>query len=283
MRIARGLIIGTAVVLGAVFTSPAGAATKPVLTYKTYDVPGSVSTVVSGVNDLGVVAGYYTVKSGTQNGFIDHHGSITILHGPTGSTGYVVTSINTAGTITGAYWLGKTEHAFVKTATGQPTVLNDPKVGVASKQGTFANQVNNSGVVVGYYFKTVNHGFQYPDGTWGPTTTSHGFVWKNGVFTTYNAPGASTPPKPVGMTYGTQLLGLNTRGDMVGVFVQPAGLNSNGFEISGVTFKNNAAVTSNVKFKAIIDPQVPKGGCGFTQPSVACRKSSSGEVKASRD
>src|SRR5450759_4131506 len=99
MRIKRGLIIGAVIVLGAVFAAPAGAATVPALTYSTltystYDVPGSVSTVVSGVNDSGVIAGYYTDVSGGQHGFIDTNGVVAILDGPTGSTGYVVTSIN---------------------------------------------------------------------------------------------------------------------------------------------------------------------------------------------
>jgi hypothetical protein len=237
---------------------------------------------VSGVNDLGVIAGYYTDVSGGQHGFIDTSGSVVTLDGPAGSTGYVVTSINSAGTITGAYWSGSTEHAFVKTATGQPTVLDDyPKVAGASQQGTFASQINNNGVIVGYYFTKRAGPFTYVDASGavegsGPSTAFHGFVWKNGQFTTYDASVAPTPQKPAAPAYGTQLLGLNNVGGMVGTLFRNSWIDSQttllggkpvqpGFEISGVTFKKNAAVTRSVTFTTFWDSSTSTyNGCGYT-------------------
>lgn len=271
MKIARVLIIGAAVVLAAASTTPAIAA-EPTLTPTTYDVAGATSTVVAGVNDSGAIAGYYTDGTGSQHGFIDTNGAVVTFDAPTGSTGYKVTSMNNAKTVTGVYWTGSTEHGFIRTLDGTVATLDYPKVPVMSQQGTYVSQINNDGVVVGYYFTARDNAYVYPNGTQrGPSTAYHGFVWKIGKFTSYDAPGTSTPRNGAEFNYGTQLLGLNTTGDMVGVrFVNTTEPTEEGFELSGVTFgRNNAATTSgkSVTFTSFVDPIGPGGGCGFTVPT----------------
>lgn len=152
------------------------------------------------------------------------------------------------------------------------TNLDFPKVPVMSTQGTYASQINNDGVVVGYYFTARNDAYTYPSGKQkAPSTAYHGFVWKSGKFTSYDAPGTSTPKNGTEFNYGTQLLGLNTKGDMVGIrFVYTTEPTGEGFELSGVTFaRNNAATTSGkgVTFTSFVDPIGPGGGCGFTIPT----------------
>lgn len=47
--------------------------------YTTIDVPGAASTVAVGVNDWGVVSGFYFDRSGSQHGFIDRDGRFTTV------------------------------------------------------------------------------------------------------------------------------------------------------------------------------------------------------------
>jgi hypothetical protein len=158
--------------------------------YSVIDVPNAQSTDVTWVNNMGVVAGYYDDATG-QHGFIDSSGTITAVDVP-GSNTTEVASINDAGTVTGSYWnsAGTVEHGFVRYANGTFTVLDDPDVTSGDQWGTIASDVSNSNEVVGSYFTTDLNSYTYPDGNIGSATTYHGFVWKNGQFTTYDAPGA---------------------------------------------------------------------------------------------
>src|SRR5580658_5745901 len=65
----------------ALVPAPASAAPAPGQ-YTTIDVPGAASTVVVGVNDSGLVSGFYFDSSGNEHGFIDRNGSFTTVDVP---------------------------------------------------------------------------------------------------------------------------------------------------------------------------------------------------------
>ena len=50
--------------------------------YTTIDVPGAASTVAVGVNDLGVVSGFYFDSSGNEHGFLYRDGTFTTVNVP---------------------------------------------------------------------------------------------------------------------------------------------------------------------------------------------------------
>jgi hypothetical protein len=209
--------------------------------YSVIDVPNAQSTDVTWVNNMGVVVGYYDDATG-QHGFIDSGGTITAVDMP-GSNTTEITSINDAGTVTGSYWnsAGTVEHGFVRYANGTITVLDDPDVTSGDQWGTIASDVSNSNVVVGSYFTTDLNSYTYPDGNIGSATTYHGFVWKNGQFTTYDAPGAQIGGLPGS---GTQLLAINGSSVMVGTVVLTDTVHPNaGFTLSGTTFTSFAEPT----------------------------------------
>jgi hypothetical protein len=286
MRIGRVLIIGTAVALGTALTTPAGVAMgKPVrppdLKYKSFDFPQAQYTNVTGINKKGVIAGYFGDASG-QHGFTYGPKKEAVTIDVPDSNRLVVTSINDPGTATGAYWKGTTEYGFIRDATGEFTTL-DKWEGVPApeghEQGTFASQINSSGVVVGYYFTTdlvgalcptANSDFTIPC----PSTMYHGFVWTPWTgFTSYDNPeaGADAAGYP---SMGTKLLGLNNSGDMVGSYTylgpwsidprQIVGVTP-GFVISGVTV--TPAVTLPATFTKILDPDLTTSWCCQTTPS----------------
>jgi hypothetical protein len=70
---------------------------------------------------------------------------------------------------------------------------------------TNTNGINNSNVIVGSYFDSQDF--------------VHGFVYRNGKFSAINVPGATE----------TEVLGINDRGDMVGVYQLAGALNFHGF------------------------------------------------------
>src|SRR5581483_12265070 len=66
----RLLLIAAAASALALVPAAASAATAAPGRYTTIDVPGAADTVAVGVNDSGVVSGFYTDSSGNNHGFL---------------------------------------------------------------------------------------------------------------------------------------------------------------------------------------------------------------------
>ncbi len=114
-------------------------------------------------------------------------------------------SMSLAGTVTGNYidangvW-----HGFLRTADGLIVPFDAPGGGTGSGQGTFggwAQCINPSGTIVGYYIdeKNVNHGY----------VRAH-----HGAITVFDTPGAGT-----GSGQGTLTWAINAAGTIAGTFV----------------------------------------------------------------
>lgn len=133
-------------------------------------VPGSLSTVILGVNDYGDLVGFYTKSSSAciieQHGFIWYHQNVIKSIDYPGVTGFCGTDaawtvpmgINKAGTVVGAVWSvlsGMPAGGFVY-AKGKFSVMNLGDSGYTGACYTCSGVygIANSGVIVGTGWRT---------------------------------------------------------------------------------------------------------------------------------
>ena len=169
------------------------------------------------INAAGQIAGSYSTTiataSGTNSfahGFVrDTDGTIHTFDAaifPTsyGSTnpGTQVTSINATGEVSGTYLDGAGAlHGFLRDASGNITLFEDPNAATGSEQGTIATAIDAAGDIVGAYIDANN--------------AIHGYLRKasTGAFTTIDAADAGT------LTYqGTYPDAFDEAGDIFGSF-----------------------------------------------------------------
>ena len=173
--------------------------------------PGAGTTPVS-INAQGQIAGYYFDGSGQKHGFLDTNGTYTDAAIPTetlpsvsvpGAETTDVTGVNDLGQVVGYYYTtgSYTAHGFVDTNGAFTTIDFPGYVG-----GTFLYGINDAGQVVGSYFDSL--------------AFRHGFVDTNGAFAIVDDPGAGTPGVPG--VVGTELLGINAAGEVIGYYVDSA-------------------------------------------------------------
>lgn len=72
-------------------------------TYATFDVPGAVSTIASGINARGDIVGTYIDAVGRRHGFVQREGIFTMIDHP-GAAGTEARGIGPGGDIVGFYW-----------------------------------------------------------------------------------------------------------------------------------------------------------------------------------
>ena len=94
-------------------------------TYTTISDPLGVNgTVAEGINDNGVIVGFFTDASNKQHGFIDNNGVFTTIDNPLGVNGTSLNGINNAGEVVGNYVdANNVTHGFVANPTVTITVL----------------------------------------------------------------------------------------------------------------------------------------------------------------
>ena len=79
-------------------------------------IPGAVSTVATGINNAGDIAGFATDAAGTTTSWLRHAGHLTAYQFPGGSNTQAL-GVNSTGHIVGSYLDGSgTMHGFVLTA-----------------------------------------------------------------------------------------------------------------------------------------------------------------------
>jgi probable HAF family extracellular repeat protein len=163
-------------------------------TYTQFDVPGAsgVGTQPFGIDSAGDVVGYYEDASGNNHGFLLSNGIYTTIDYP-GSIGPTFAfGINDLGQIVGDTTVsGGTTVAFIYDVDrGTFKTFSYP----GSPQ-TFATEINNLGVIVGYYYQEE-----------GNTSVPIGFEYKNGTF---------LQVLPYGW-FDSDLSGINNLGEAVG-------------------------------------------------------------------
>ena len=170
-------------------------------TFTTLSDPNATgATVAYGINNAGDIAGYYTDASGTH-GFLYSGGTYQTIDGPSGAGGTNPFGINNMGDIAGYYTdASGGSHGFLD-SSGVFQDIDDPNA-PQTVMYDYSNAfgVNDSGDIVGHYndVSTGGHGFLY--------TPSSGFM-------TLDEPDETTGP-----AYGTQLLGINKAGSIVGIY-----------------------------------------------------------------
>jgi probable HAF family extracellular repeat protein len=194
-------------------------------TYTTLDDPlginGTNGTYAFGINDRGVVAGYYYDSSGDAHGFRYSGGSYITLDYPPGTSNQTFPEgINAKGQIVGWYNDGSSDHGFLYSG-GSYTTLNDPLATV----NTFATGINDKGQIVGYY----------QDGVSGGGLVNHGFIYVGGIYTAIDDPFAISPSVSGGTGIGTAALGINDKGQVVGYYYDSS-RDAHGFLYSGGSY-----------------------------------------------
>lgn len=167
--------------------------------FATFDPPGSTSTFPGFISPQGVIVGFYLDSTFVSHGFILEGGKYTFVDVP-GAAGAGLSGINPSDEMSGftcsdpacgETGLADTQHSFVKSKKGVITIFDPPGATRSS-----ASTVNPSGAVVGFYRDTVGE-------------LRHGYLLKNGTYTTIDFPGA---------LYGTFPGGGNPENDIVGLY-----------------------------------------------------------------
>ena len=121
-------------------------------------------TFLGSINDLGAVSGTYFNSHGKAISFAGRPGAFTTVRDPAAAPfSTFAGAINDSGVIVGGYNLftHRVPRGFIDQA-GVFTTLNDPNAGTASGQGTAAQGISNTGVIVGTYVDSSGgqHGFE---------------------------------------------------------------------------------------------------------------------------
>jgi probable HAF family extracellular repeat protein len=182
------------------------------------DVPAEWgdNTTAYGNNDSGNIVGNYVTKNQEVHGFIFANGQFTDVFLPEAGKDYPggLTDINDEAVSIGGFVYPKNidqnqvTHSFQRSATGIITKLPDAAPGALL---TEALGMNNSGTIVGFYHDE--------------NSSRHGFIFSNGMYTTYDKPGAAR----------TLLMGINNQGKIVGFYRDINGVGRGFTLFNGIT------------------------------------------------
>jgi uncharacterized membrane protein len=177
--------------------------------FTTFKFPGSLLTTAHDINNHAQIVGQYTDRSDHLHGFVVHSGGFNTIDVP-GASDTVVEGINDFGDMVGIF-VDETNLGFVTSFLrhkGKFTKFSFPG---ADPGTTVAMSINNSGVIVGSYEIHFDH---------------HGFMVRNGHFSTIDFPGAEE----------TQIFKISGDGDIVGTYTPPSDI-SNGFSFANGKFR----------------------------------------------
>jgi hypothetical protein len=185
-----------------------GAWPAAAVSFDTIDVPGSSSTYVMGINQVGQVSGiYYSPVDPADDfhGFIFDGIKFTTIDFP-GASRTEVSGINDLGHFVGNYYDG-TYHGFVYDGVHYQTISAPGAI------STNVKGINNAGVIVGSF---------------NDSQKTYGFVYDGATFTTLDVPGA----------FRTNAYGINNQGKIVGIYATTVGTTqyNHGFVYDGVTY-----------------------------------------------
>lgn len=197
MRFKSAVLTLSVCALLAVFSGAAEAQTG----FVQIDVPGSLSTTATGINNLAQIVGWYITANSSGTGFEYNDGSFINLNiAVPGALFTQPLAINDTGAIVGVFGGASGPEGFVLNALGY-----SPITGPAGSVSDEVTGIDNAGDVAGWYV----NGSQITQGFIANGST--------GQFTTINAPGATA----------TEITGINSAGGVVAgiadVLVGPPG------------------------------------------------------------
>jgi probable HAF family extracellular repeat protein len=163
-----------------------------------FDPLSSMSTYAIGVNDNGVIVGFYTV-SGGNDGFLYSTKDVYSTISCAGAVSTRAYGINDSGEIVGDYQDSDLVYHGFLYKSGKCTPINYPNA-----TATYARGINKSGEISGFYGDSQNN--------------AHGFVEQGGIFTTVDYTTSTG-------TFLTFLYHLNDEGQIAGFYVDSNGAN----------------------------------------------------------
>jgi hypothetical protein len=225
----------------------------------TFDGPGSVFTIPTGMNSTHSIVGYYELpkSQGVPNGFTrSPSGEIKTLNAPGAVLGTTLAGVNDKGEIAGFYYDANfASVGFVVSPAGKFTKFKAPGVGNNSGQGTVVafdgltgagaiavNGVDSNDVSHGY-LRTPGGEFTEFDPTGSVNTYAYGINGKDTIVGRYfdssgavhgfvrEAGGAITLVNAPNATFGTNLSSINASGASAGTYFDSDGF-GHGFVLS---------------------------------------------------
>lgn len=231
------------------------------------DVPGSLLTTATHINNEGQVVGYFSDATGDIHGFVYSNGTYSILDAPRASQ-TLAFGINNKGQVVG-YFIDSSgvSHNFVYSdraytilpnlpgASGEGVLgINDNRQVVANfgdaaghqygiiysrdsftpitvpgaSDTTYVTAFNNSGQMVGWFTNTAG---------------LHSFVYSDGIYTILNVPGTSK----------TFAVDINNKGQVAGVFTDTMGEHNFIYSDGTYTILPNLPGASDIFIKDIND------------------------------
>ncbi len=133
-------------------------------TFTPITLPGGLnatSVTAAGVNNGGVISGFYTNTSGAVHGFIDNGGTFTSYDDPNGNgTNTSFFGLNNKGQVVGSYVdANGTNGLLFNYLTNTWQTIDDPKQSFSTAfgvNGTTVNGINDMGQLVGFYSDGTN-------------------------------------------------------------------------------------------------------------------------------
>jgi probable HAF family extracellular repeat protein len=194
-------------------------------------------TVLTAINNLGQIAGYYAGADGAPHGFLRDEQDFTTVDVPDATGGTMVFDINDGGQIAGVNDI--VSHGYLQERRGDFSAIDHPDAVL----NTEPIGVNNHGQVVGYYVdadgrrrgflrdkqgftpvdvpgaleslaRKVNDHGQIVGGYVDANGTVHGFLLNDGIFTTIDIPGALQ----------SDAFDIDNRGQIAGLYQDAAGM-----------------------------------------------------------
>jgi len=160
--------------------------------------PGSISTIVNGINNAGKIIGNYDSSSIFYGqSFLKDGDNYSSFNYPLAHT--VAKGINDSDTIVGYYYFPSGEHinhGFIKSGNSFSS-FDFP-----GAYSTTPTGINNSGQIVGHYYESFG------------TNKSHGFIKTGESIIQFDYPGAIS----------TYIFGNNDSGELVGLFRDETGV-----------------------------------------------------------
>jgi probable HAF family extracellular repeat protein len=167
----------------------------------TVDYPGATETDCNDINKRGTVVGFYTDSALAMHGFLLSNGAFRTINHPA-ATATLAYGINNNNDIVGWYTdKSGVTHGF-QLSNNTYTTIDPPG-------STFTNAwaINDAGTIVGAFI--------------GSDSKYHGFIDVGGTYTQFDVSSTSTL---------TEITGINTNGNMTGIYDDNQGL-EHGFTV----------------------------------------------------
>ena len=177
----------------------------PSYQFITINIPGATYAVADGINNDGLVSGYYLDSSSVAHGFVWQNGALRTVNYPGAAYTYLY-NVNNQGVVIGYHGNGTTNHTVTYSVESRKWTALPDIPGYPANEGY---GINDAGFAVGNAFLSSTS--SYPSNApaawiWDPTTLSYSF---------FAVPGSAE--------YSTEPNGINDKGQVAGWYADSSG------------------------------------------------------------